>query len=217
MLRTKLYDYLRKKMSDGELKPGTSININELIRNLNVSRTPLREALLQLQVEGFVTILPQRGVIINALKLQDVLDFYEILGALESRVILSVFDRIGPKEQSAMAQINDQMIASYTKGDLEEFYNKNIAFHDVFLQLSDNIPLVKQVELLKERLYYFPRVDYGNSWAQENIEEHNVFLSVIQSGDAKSAADYLRDVHWRFNYSKDFLAFTNEDETNVAL
>lgn len=210
LLRTKLYDYLRKKMSDGALKPGTSINVNELIRNLNVSRTPLREALLELQVEGFVTILPQRGVIINALSLQDVLNFYEILGALESRVVLSVFDRIGPSVQSTMAQVNREMVEAYNQKDLDEFYRKNIAFHDTYLGLSANEPLLRQIALLKERLYYFPRIDYGDSWAQNNIKEHEKFLSIIRAGDAKGAADYLRDVHWHFDHSSDFMATTGE-------
>ena len=67
LLRTQVYDYLRDQMRLGVLKPGASINITELSEKLGVSRTPLRDALLLLQANGFVTILPQRGITINDL------------------------------------------------------------------------------------------------------------------------------------------------------
>jgi len=65
-----------------------SVSMNELMSNLGISRTPLRDALLQLHNEGFVTFLPQRGIRINELSPQDIEDLYEILGALDSRVLL---------------------------------------------------------------------------------------------------------------------------------
>ena len=89
LLRVQVYDYLQHQMLIGALKPGASISVNTMIKELKVSRTPLREALLLLQEQGFVTIVPQRGVKINLLTLEDVKDIYEILGGIESRVIMA--------------------------------------------------------------------------------------------------------------------------------
>ena len=110
LLRTQVYDYLRDQMKLGVLKPGASINIKELSEELGVSRTPLRDALLLLQANGFVTILPQRGIIINDLTVQEVKYIYEILGGLESRLLISVWDKIGKKELDEMRRINEELL-----------------------------------------------------------------------------------------------------------
>ena len=93
-LRKEIFDYLSKQIESGSLTPGSLINVRKLTETLNVSRTPLREALAQLEIQGLVSILPQRGVLINVLLYEDLLDLFEIIGALESQVVLMVFDRI---------------------------------------------------------------------------------------------------------------------------
>ena len=100
LIRTQVYDYLRQQMTNGNMQPGSIIEAKKLMNDLGVSQTPLREAFLQLQADGFVTIMPQRGVKINALNWEDIKEIYEIIGGLESRVIISVFDRIGDAETS---------------------------------------------------------------------------------------------------------------------
>ena len=102
LLRTQVYEFLRTELKEENLQPGMFISINQLIVQLGISRTPLRDALLQLQTEGFVTFLPQRGIRINELSQQDIEDFYEMLGALDSRALLSVIDKIGSKEIDGM-------------------------------------------------------------------------------------------------------------------
>ena len=71
LLRSQVYEYLRNELKGGNLKPGMFVSINQIMKNLGLSRTPLRDALLQLQTEDFVTFLPQRGIRINELSQQD--------------------------------------------------------------------------------------------------------------------------------------------------
>ena len=85
------------------------VTINQLSQQLGINRTPLRDALLQLQVEGFVTFLPQRGIQINELSSEDLNNIYEILGALDSKALLSVFSRITSEHIEKMKQINEEM------------------------------------------------------------------------------------------------------------
>src|SRR4030067_923094 len=94
-LKEQVYDYLREKLRSGEILPGSAINLDETSRKLGVSRTPLRDALLQLESEGFVTIYPRRGVVVNVLSLRDIRNYYQIIGALESTALLQSFDRLG--------------------------------------------------------------------------------------------------------------------------
>ena len=65
-----MYDYLRDAINRGELNPGVYLDLNEIGDSLGISRTPLRDAFIQLEVEGFVTILPRRGVMVNALEIE---------------------------------------------------------------------------------------------------------------------------------------------------
>ncbi|MBI9092937.1 MAG: GntR family transcriptional regulator [Desulfobacterium sp.] len=199
LLRVQVYDYLQNQMRIGALEPGASISVNTMIKELGVSRTPLREALLLLQEQGFVSILPQRGVTINLLNLGDVKDIYEILGGIESRVLISVFDRIGEQEILKMQALNQQIESALAKGDIVMHNQANIEFHDIFLNLSENHRLLRYVKVLKMQLYDFPRRDYGKQWNENNLEQHNQFITLIRAGKARETAEYMRDIHWEFD------------------
>jgi DNA-binding GntR family transcriptional regulator len=203
-LGSQVYEYLRDLMTRQILKPGASVQASRIIQDLGISRTPLRDALIQLQAEGFVTILPQRGVLVNSPTPEDVEYICEILGGLESRVIVSVFHKIGEKEIAEFKRINQEMLAlaSVTGGDFHEYNDRNIRFHDVFLNLSENELLLRYVRILKQRLYYFPDRDYGRDWQYRNVTEHQQFIQIIEEHNAKQAADFIRDVHWTFTHPK---------------
>jgi len=93
-LKEQVYDFLREQMRRGEILPGSVIDMEETSKILGVSRTPLRDALLQLESEDFVAILPRRKVIVNVLTVQDIKNYYEIIGALESIAIIKSFERL---------------------------------------------------------------------------------------------------------------------------
>lgn len=209
LLRVQVYDYLQKQMRIGTLEPGASISVNTMIKELGISRTPLREALLLLQEQGFVSILPQRGVKINALSLDDVKDIYEILGGIESRVVLSVFHKIGEHEIQQMNQLNSQIEGWLVKEDIIRHNQANIEFHNVFLDLSENHRLLRYVKNLKMQLYDFPRRNFGKQWNSRNLQEHRAFLKLIQKGKAIDAANYWRDIHWEFDPPDSYVIITS--------
>jgi DNA-binding GntR family transcriptional regulator len=209
LLRVQVYDYLEKQMRMGALEPGAAISVNTLIKELGVSRTPLREALLLLQEQGFVSILPQRGVKINALTIKDVEDIYEILGGIESRVILSVFSKIGTKELKLMKKLNKDIESALKKDDIIKHNEANIKFHDIFLSLSKNERLLRYVKNLKMQLYDFPRRDYGKQWNSRNLQQHKEFIALVEAGKALEAADYMRDIHWEFDLPDSFAIISN--------
>lgn len=204
LLRVQVYDYLQEQMRIGILEPGSSISVNTMIKELGVSRTPLREALLLLQEQGFVTIQPQRGVTINALTMGDVKDIYEILGGIESKVILSVFHKISEHEIELMRSINNQIESALSEDNIIRHNQANIHFHDVFLNLSKNKRLLKYVRNLKMQLYDFPRRDYGKQWNVKNLQEHQEFVKLLKQEKASEAAEFLRDVHWAFDTPDSF-------------
>lgn len=205
-LKEQVYDYLREQMERGELLPGSAIDMEETSRRLGVSKTPLRDALLQLESEGFVTILPRRKILVNGLTLDEIRDYYEIIGALESMALLSAFDRVGEAETGLMERLNAEMGEAISRDDFDLYYAKNLLFHDVFLSRSGNATLTRIVMNLKRRLYDFPRRQgFVKEWEQESIGEHARLVAFIKARDREAAAGQIRDVHWSFAVQEPFI------------
>lgn len=204
-LRKEIFTYLSNQIECGALTPGSLINVRELTEELNVSRTPLREALAQLEIQGLVSILPQRGVKINVLTYEDLLNLFEIIGTLESQVVFTVFDQITDDKIYLMKRCNRTMEQAIDKGKNRNFHETNIRFHKVFLDLSGNLELTNYVSSLKLRLFGFALKSYRDRFKRAIVAEHDVFIALIEEGDRKTAADYLKDVHWKFNYPENFI------------
>ena len=200
LLRSQVYDHLRKELKEGYLKPGMFISISQIMKPLGLSRTPLRDALLQLQSEGFVTFLPQRGIRINKLSQQDIEDLYEMLGALDSRVLLAVFPRIGKSELKRMKKTNQQMMEDMSDASFNRYWDLNTAFHNTYLNLSSNKPILRNINIIRQRLFEFGKKDWGKKMREMNYNEHLTMIRHFEEGIAVEAADYMRDVHCIINY-----------------
>ena len=205
-LREQVYDHLRRAINRGELDTDAYLDLNRMSAELGISRTPLRDALIQLETEGFVSILPRRGVVVNRLDLDEIRHIYEILGALEGAVVVAVGSHLGPEEIERMQSLNAEMVEAVAAGDFNTYYDRNLEFHDVFLRLSDNGALLRSVENLKHRLYDFPRRErFVAEWEEASILEHEAFVERLEQGNMRGAADYLRDVHWSFRVQEAFI------------
>ncbi|RLC00943.1 MAG: GntR family transcriptional regulator [Deltaproteobacteria bacterium] len=215
-LRKEIFEYLSKQIEMGSLIPGSLINVRKLTEKLNVSRTPLREALAQLEIQGLVSILPQRGVLINVLMYEDLLDLFEIIGALESQVILTVFDRIRGNEVKRMERYNRVMKQAIKEEKNRNFHETNILFHKVFLDLSANRELTTYVSNLKLRLFGFALKSYRDRFKKAIIAEHDEFIALVKEGNRNSAANYLKNVHWKFNYPDNFIRPDSVDNNRTA-
>lgn len=206
-LKELVYEYLREQLRTSKILPGSALNLDETSRKLGVSRTPLRDALLQLEMEGFVTIHARRGVVVNNLSLQDIRDCYEVIGALESTALRQAFSRIGAAEIGAMEDLIEDMKKAIEADDFNIYYEKNLALHGVYLRLCGNEPLVRIVTSMKKRLYDFPRQrGFVKEWERASIVEHTELLNLIRQKKAAEAAAYVRDVHWSFEVQKKFIA-----------
>ena len=154
-LKEQVYEYLREQLRTGVIKPGSVIDMETTSKMLGVSKTPLRDALLQLEFEGFVTILPRRKIVVNTLTLQDIRNYYEIIGALESAAILAAIDNFKDADLKTLEKLNAEMKEAVERDDFDRYYEKNLKFHDIYLGLSGNANLVKIVNTMKKRLYDF--------------------------------------------------------------
>jgi DNA-binding GntR family transcriptional regulator len=204
-LREQVYDYIREELSRGSLIPGMAIDLNVISRKLGVSKTPLRDALLQLDTEGFVTISPRRGIFVNRLTIEDIRNCYEIIGALETTAIISVIDVIQPLHIEKMKILNAALRDDLEQEDYTTYYQRNLLFHGVFLELSLNAPLRRIIMPLKQRLYDFPLRGYIKSWELRNCRDHDRLIKAFEKKDRDAAVAVWRDVHWSFAKQEIFI------------
>ncbi len=202
-LREKVYAYLRRELAQGDLRSEVFIDQNKICEHLKISRAPLRDALIQLEAERFVQILPRRGVRINKLSQKDVMNSYGILAAVESYVVATEFHKFKPRHIKRMEDFNRNLYEMLDSNQLEEYYHLNLKFHDIFLSLTDN-PLVGEIVYpLKQRLYDFPRMRYDREWELTNLAEHQRFIQSVKAGNRDAAVAVIRYEHWDFNLHKD--------------
>jgi len=212
-LREQVYDVLRRELEAGRLEPGHSLNLDEMAARLGVSRTPLREALLRLEVEGFVTIRPRSGVLVRRLSAKDIRNLYQMIGALESSVLLSEQGHLTRAHVAEMRSANDAMIRALAADDFDRYYAANLALHDGYLRLSRNGELIHQVTIMKQRLYDFPRKGaFIKEWETASTREHDAIIAALENDDPAEAARLVRDVHWSFAVQERFIRRYYRDE-----
>ena len=206
-LREEVYDYLRNEMNRGGLQPGAFLDLDHLAKRIGVSRTPLREALLHLETQGFVTVLPRKGFQLNPLSLNDIRNYFEIIGALEAATMLSVGRSLGPEDITNMRQLNQAMAEAVAADDFTRYYELNLAFHEVYLGRSTNKQLLDLIRSLKQRLYDWPRREgFVKAWEEESIHiEHERLMQLLEKGVIDDAAAYLQHVHWSFQLQEPYL------------
>lgn len=205
-LREQVYDYLRIQMNEGKIRPGSFLNLNDISRELGMSRTPLRDALFQLESEGFITIFPRRGVVVNALSLEKIRNVYEVLGALESAALLLVAVRFRQSDAELMEKYNIQMAKALDQNNFTTFYDLNLRFHNVYLDMLDNAEMSHSIKIHKERLYDFPRnKNFVKEWELHSLDEHKAMIDLLRKQNFNGAADYIRDVHWSFSVQERFI------------
>jgi len=200
-----VYDYLRRQMNEGDLFPGSTINIGEIANQLGISKTPLRDALIHLELEGFVTIIPRRGVLVNKLTLDDVRSAYDAIGLIEAFMIEECIDKITPAHIDQLEALNEAMFADIKANDFSTFFKTNLQFHNVYVDISSNALLRKFILPIKHRLYDFPRKKYNPAWEYRNCLEHQSLIEFLKQGDGTEAARILKDVHWSFEFQKEFI------------
>ena len=205
-LKEQVYDYLQAQFQQRQLHPGDMIHMEATSQKLGISKTPLRDALIQLEMEGFVTIQPRRGIFVNTLTIDDIREFYQVIGALESSALQAAFSCLDAVRLKKIDNLNRQMQQAIERNDFNLFYEKNLHFHDSYIDLCGNSTLIHIIGNLKKRLYDFPRQKkWVKEWEESSIREHQEIVDFLVAGDVQSAALFLRDVHWSFAVQEKFI------------
>jgi len=203
-LREQIYLYLKQEMQNRRLIHGEFIDTKSISAELGISKTPLRDALIQLEVEGFVTIIPRRGILVNTVTLKDIRNIYQVIGALEHSAVLAGDGLFKSSCIKALERLNQQQKTAIKNREFRKYYQLNVEFHDMFLAMSDNEALKRIIMPLKQRLYDFPLRNYMEEWELQHLNEHQEFIDYLKDNDVKRAAEVMKDKHWSYEAHEKF-------------
>jgi DNA-binding GntR family transcriptional regulator len=200
-LHDQVAQQLRRMLVEGEIAPGAKLNERELCEVLEVSRTPLREAIKMLAAEGLVELLPHRGAIAVRLSLDDVRNTFEVMAGLEALSGELAARRITHGELEEIQALHFEMLAAWTRRDLSNYYRLNALIHAAINAAAKNPVLAvtyRQVNARLQALRFRSNQD-EDKW-QRAVQEHEQMIAALKS---RSAATMRRVLVQHLNHKRD--------------
>ncbi|WP_300277198.1 GntR family transcriptional regulator [Peptacetobacter sp.] len=193
-LRDVVFESLRKAIVEGNLKPGQRLMEVQLAEQLGVSRTPVREAIRKLELEGFVIMLPRKGAYVADMSVKDIIDVLEVRGALEGLAANLAAERMDENEIEELKKASEALNKAMETEDLDEILKRDVEFHQRIFEASGNKKLTQMINSLWEQVYRF-RAGYmsDQNAMQGIIEEHEHLIDAIVSGEGEKASKCAKE------------------------
>ena len=176
---------LRQMLVEGRIAPGAKLNERELSEVLDVSRTPLREAIKMLAAEGLVELVPNRGAVALKLSEDDVRHTFEVMGGLEALSGELAAQRITDAELAEIRAMHFEMLAAYTRRDLSNYYRLNAQIHRAINAAAKNPVLAATYDRVNARLQALRfRSNQDEEKWKSAMKEHEQMVDALARHDA---------------------------------
>lgn len=187
-LRDVVFNTLRQAILRGELKPGERLMEIQLANRLGVSRTPIREAIRKLELEGLVLMIPRRGAEVAEITEKSLRDVLEVRRALEELAVALACERITEEELESLKVAAKEFEQALEGGDVTEYAEADVKFHDIIYFATQNQRLIQLLYNLREQMYRY-RVEYLKRKEVHPIllKEHNYIIECIEQGNKDEA------------------------------
>jgi DNA-binding GntR family transcriptional regulator len=177
----------------GELGPGVALDEVTIAEKFEVSRTPVREAIRQLEAIGFAEARPHRGAVVPHFTPEKLNDMFVVMAEMEALCARYAADHVTAGERSELLRRHEACAEAARRGDVEEYYARNIAFHDAIYRASHNAYLVEVTLSVRNRLAPFRKLQFeGIGRLAHSLAEHDALLQAMFRGDGEAAAALMR-------------------------
>lgn len=193
-LREVVFRALRNAIVQGEFQPGERLMEVTIANKLGVSRTPVREAIRMLELEGLVVMIPRKGAEVANITVKDLKDALEVRMAIEALSVRLTCERIDEKGKEELKQvciafreaINSKLVPAIVEADE--------AFHNTIYKLSQNPRLINIAQNLREQVYRY-RVEYVKDFSYHDnlVTEHDQITNAILLGDVNTAERIMNE------------------------
>jgi DNA-binding GntR family transcriptional regulator len=185
-IRELVYEHLKEAIGSGEIPSGQRLNESELAAHLNVSRTPIREAIRMLESDGFVESIPRRGVVVRAIDISEIIEIYMIRQALEVMVFKSAAHHIMTQELEKARQ-HIQESQAYLEGkNFEKYFRANELFTDTIIE-AGRLPKVRQlIGSYRDQLRRYRKITLSDPARQQAaVRQHLGILDALEERDSE--------------------------------
>lgn len=188
-LRDVVFNTLRQAILTGELEPGERLMELHLADRLGVSRTPVREAIRRLELEGLVTMIPRRGAVVARITEKGMSDVLEVRRTLDALCAELACDRITEENLTRLQKACSHFEQCVAAGNVKKIAQADVDLHDIIVQATGNQRLIQMVNNLSEQMYRY-RFEYIKDSTQHEtlMKEHRIIYESIVNKDRDTAA-----------------------------
>ena len=199
-LKDHVYEYIAGQIDDGAISAGDRISEKEICDVMGVSRTPVREALIQLAGDGYLNNEPRRGFRVCGFDNQTACEVFQIIGPLDGQAAFLAIDHLDEDDFAQMHFLVESMDMAIKTGLFKKYDDMQREFHDVYIDKCGNTRLI---EVINQMYRHFVMREYKDVEKETqrkllsaaNAEHHEV-LRLLKEGKREEVRDYLRDTHW---------------------
>lgn len=191
-LRQKAYEDIKRRILDSIYAPGALLSENQLAEEFRISRTPVREALRELATAGLVRILPQRGIVVTEMNLQDAIEVYQLRDQLECFATRLAAERMLPQDREGFERDHVNALKCLETGDLRRAYDHAVMMHRRIIAMARNSRLTQVMDMLADQTHRFGLLTLRHGRAETAILEHGDIIAAICAGDGVLAAARMR-------------------------
>lgn len=192
-LRDEVFNTLRQRILRGSLKPGERLMEIHLAEQLGVSRTPIREAIRMLELEGLVKMIPRKGAQVASISREDLQDVLEVRKALDTLAVKLACERISQEEIEKLKEAEAEFERTLKFSDTTQIAEADVAFHDVIQASSKNKRLKSMISNLAERIYRY-RYEYikqQSDGGKTLVDEHRMIIHYIEERNVEKAIEAI--------------------------
>lgn len=189
LLQTQAYDYLIEHIKKGKLQPDTIYSLNQLAKESGFSRTPFRDAVLRLEQERYLDILPSKGFILHKMTREDIIETYQIRNAIEVYCFKQLSqnlhtDRGQQYYKKLFSKVDSQKEIAETTCSTEDFGRKDYEFHRSLVQYVGNESMLEIYRRFMYRIFWLNVTSFSREGRmEETITEHEAFLRMLREHD----------------------------------
>lgn len=191
-LRERILSAIRAAIVNGQIRQGTRIMEPELAERFGISRTPIREAIRQLESEGLISVIPRKGAIVAFISPQDVSNFYELKMILEGHAARLAAKNLTENDLTKMETVNRQIEAASVKKNPGRVLDLHNEFHEIFLRACGNDKLHAIVQSLDMQFQPYRLIPAMPGRVKGSIRQHTEIIEAFRRKDAARAEELVR-------------------------
>jgi DNA-binding GntR family transcriptional regulator len=193
LLKNRAYDQLRERILQGVYAPGSFLAERQIAIELGMSKTPVKAALERLELEGFIAVSPQQGIVVREISLSEIADLYEIRAALEGYTLRTIAGKLTPDQLARWEANFQQQVENVSRQDRERGVDLDTQFHLLPCEFLGNEEIRRTMQQFadKMRLVIHRVFSVHPQRMEESLQEHRELMAAVAAGDGRRATEMI--------------------------